>query len=172
MENYMEWKQMGVQKRMKPHVVPHKFTCQPDRKRTVTSSTSNVLLKRAKLELVQDALRNILSTWNNILQTEDAQSVVHQQKQIESEEETNKFASVEVQVNIRLKYRSKLIQCSLSTAIVCKSCSPLNLSTTSIAVSPFKFSNIARNIYTSSESNSSSESPVGSNKKGAGQVFS
>lgn len=46
MENFTEWKMMGVQKRMRPNVVPHKFESQEDRKQTAdrpsTSKMSNV----------------------------------------------------------------------------------------------------------------------------------
>ena len=31
----------GCPKKMKHNIVPHKFACEPDRKRTVKSSTSN-----------------------------------------------------------------------------------------------------------------------------------
>lgn len=43
MENFTEWKMMGVQKRMRPNVVPHKFERQEDRKQaTDTPSTSKM----------------------------------------------------------------------------------------------------------------------------------
>ena len=93
--------------------------------------------KGAKLELVQDALRNISSTSKVDLQAEDAQLVVDQQGQIE-------FESVGVPMNIGPKYRSKLVQYSLSPAMICQSCLPLKLSTTSVAVSLFKLSNIIK----------------------------
>ena len=57
-----------------PKRIKHKFACQPDRKRTVKSSTSNALLKRAKLELVQDVLKNIPRTSKVDLQVEDVKS--------------------------------------------------------------------------------------------------
>ena len=44
--------------------------------------------------------------------------------------------------------------------MVCQSCSPLKLSTTSVPGSLFKLSNIMTKIYTLSESNISSERPV------------
>ena len=56
--------------------------CQPDRKQTVKNCNSNALLKRAKLELLQDPLRNIPNTSKVDLQAEGAQLLMDQQGQI------------------------------------------------------------------------------------------
>lgn len=62
MENFMEWKMMGVQKSMKKDIVPHKFACQKDRKRTLDHPVRDVVLKRTRLEIIQGALHGRPST--------------------------------------------------------------------------------------------------------------
>lgn len=44
MQNYMEWKMMGVRKRLKPDAVPRKFACQTDRMQTLDLSVSTYCL--------------------------------------------------------------------------------------------------------------------------------
>ncbi|KAH1010209.1 hypothetical protein HUJ05_004540 [Dendroctonus ponderosae] len=51
MENFMEWKMMGVQKRMKKDVVPHKFACQKDRNRSSDAPVRAVVLQNSSLAI-------------------------------------------------------------------------------------------------------------------------
>lgn len=86
MENFREWKMMGVQKRMRQNVVPHKFECQKDRKRTIQR------------------------------QTEDLTGSTRTDQSISVAEFSDRGISVAVQVNLKPKYRSKSTQCNVSTA--------------------------------------------------------
>lgn len=146
----MEWKMMGVQKRMKKNVVPHIFACQKDRKRTLELPVRDVVLKRTRKEIIQNVLCAQPSTSKcNLVQQEIKQAD-------ESVEDTSTFISVGIQVNMKPKCRSKLLQCNIPLATVCKSCSPIKpVTSSSIGISPKKLSTLSRTIYTSSESGES-----------------
>ncbi|XP_023028630.2 uncharacterized protein isoform X2 [Leptinotarsa decemlineata] len=56
MENYIKFKLMGAQKKMKPDVIPHIFNCQSDRKRAFCHPPRPAALKIIESRIVDDAV--------------------------------------------------------------------------------------------------------------------
>lgn len=75
MENYMEWKMMGVQKRMKKNVVPHIFVCQEDSPIPERMAVVN----RASQSIIQDVL---------------CEGKIHDDTSMENDKKYNQYASM------------------------------------------------------------------------------
>lgn len=56
MENYIRFKLMGGQIKMKNNVVPHIFDCQPDRKRAFSQPPRSASVKRVRRRILEEAL--------------------------------------------------------------------------------------------------------------------
>ncbi|CAG9763416.1 unnamed protein product [Ceutorhynchus assimilis] len=143
MENYMEWKMMGVQKRMKKNVVPHIFSCQEDRKRTCPQPEQMTAVKRARHSIIQDNLCEASTSRSNLpkdlpTQQEIPPEVSH------IEENLDMQRTVGVQVNLRKNFRSKYIQCNIHPITTCKGSSPIKNLTTNVALSPIKLPSVKR----------------------------
>lgn len=114
MANYMEWKMVGVQKRIKKDVVPHIFDCQEDRKRTFThSECPSAALKRKKLQIITESLQQpSTSAESHCIASEKVIDIDVTPSATDYEE---KYKSIAVQVNLRIRptFRSKAIQCAL-----------------------------------------------------------
>ncbi|CAH0731625.1 unnamed protein product, partial [Brenthis ino] len=115
MDNYMQYRIQGYIKkiRMKEGCLPSRFTCQPDRKRTAPSTDRNVIVKRQRKTLVEEALKDVANKGTSEC-TKDSVSVYLIQNKEEPKEDTqtlmeNPSASQEksIQVHICHKYRSK-----------------------------------------------------------------
>ncbi|CAG9834461.1 unnamed protein product [Diabrotica balteata] len=109
MENYIKFKLMGGQKKMKLNVVPHIFNCQPDRKRAHSHYPRITALKRVKHHLIEDAVASTSSQpsecFGSILQN-DIDTL-----KIDSVIKTNQKSDISTQTHI--KFRSKSVQCKL-----------------------------------------------------------
>lgn len=119
MENYREWTIMKCRKRMKKNIVPHKFECEENRKRTIPQAEIEAVLKKRRQELVAEYLDHQPST-SSAVQDEEQESV--------STVWVRPFKKdIGVQVHIKPYFRSKAIQCVVQTPIVSQSCSPMSI---------------------------------------------
>ncbi|CAG9570888.1 unnamed protein product [Danaus chrysippus] len=136
---------MGGKAKIKIDVVPHKFECQPNRKRQGTSMTliRSAAEKRRRQQIIEEILSEPLEnneTGNSQEPNIDAVSVntvehieidsapvnlTPDQKVCVETQTDIKNRTVAVQVNNRPKYRSVAVQCKILSTGVDKSCSPI-----------------------------------------------
>lgn len=157
MENYMYYTTMGGKAKIKIDVVPHKFECQPNRKR---QGTSMILRPAAEKRRRQQIIQEILSESSDKMEIGNPQEpnfdavsvnavehvevdsaplnvISHQKVSVEPHTQTDfNSRTVAVQVNRRPKYRSVSVQCKLLSIGVDKSCSPIKTGSISTATSP------------------------------------
>ncbi|XP_011870694.1 PREDICTED: uncharacterized protein LOC105563593, partial [Vollenhovia emeryi] len=155
MDNYVRFCLMGGPIKLKSGIVPHIFTCQPDRKRTANYPPRLASEKRRRKAEISDILAIAeKSTLSDIEQTEDrtpnipiasetmVQSVEVENTNLDSLASTcpnadtihRSFHHKGVQVNIRPHVRSKYVSCNFTVPMSNASCSPIKLQTISPSV--------------------------------------
>ncbi|KAG5899929.1 hypothetical protein JTB14_002480 [Gonioctena quinquepunctata] len=67
MDNYIKFKLIGGQKKMKPTVVPHIFDCQPDRKISFTQPPRSAAVKRLKRQIIDEAVASTSTSFEENL---------------------------------------------------------------------------------------------------------
>nr|XP_023028882.1 uncharacterized protein LOC111517058 [Leptinotarsa decemlineata] len=146
LKNFMEWKNMGVRKRLKQDVVPHKFDCQKDRKH---DSENRNVSKQIKIEILKNSLcdrptENLsICDWQLMKEEDGNESLSVEDTLLDRykiSREAHKFVSKGIQVQYKPKFRSKSTQCSIPTTSTCRSSSPIKTSTVNITLSPIKIS--------------------------------
>lgn len=142
MENYIKFKLMGGQKRMKKHVVPHIFDCQPDRKRAFSQPPRLAATKRAKRQILADAITSSsASNMVNVSQLEDLKAPECSTSESTETQGCYVRAAVsikkDISVQVRPKVRSKCLQCNLRSGVTV-ALSPLKISTSNVATTPTK----------------------------------
>lgn len=146
MENYIKFRLMGGQKKMKKHVVPHIFDCQPDRKRAFSQPPRLAATKRAKRQILADAITSssACNMGDMVSQLEDSKA-----PECSASESTSKHTEPQdsvraainikkdISVQVRPKVRSKCLQCNLHCGVTV-GLSPLKISTSNVATTPTK----------------------------------
>ncbi|XP_053618448.1 uncharacterized protein LOC128679937 isoform X2 [Plodia interpunctella] len=144
MLNYTEYHIMGkISKvRLKPGCTPSKFTCQEDRrKRTCSSTERPLMLKKQRMEITAECLKEYTNTMENLEKPEESCSqsphpkdIPHTSsdcqtvKQNEPESLCEPKVDTSVQEFLKHKFRSKASQTKMKT--VSQALSPLKLSPT------------------------------------------
>ncbi|XP_045452400.1 uncharacterized protein LOC123661489 [Melitaea cinxia] len=152
MLNYTEYHIMGKvsQVRMKPGCTPSKFECQEDRrKRTCSSAERPYMLKKQRMEIIANCLKDNTNTIECLKKPEESCSKSLHLKDIphtssdfqtdllnESEPLCEQKVNKSVQVFLTHKFRSKASQTKIKT--VNQALSPWKPSVTSSFTSPFK----------------------------------
>lgn len=125
MENYYEYQLSKVQARMKPDVVPHIFTCQPDKKNSNPRLRSEIRSRKRKIsEILNDSEGCLQNSGDTSSEVEQITSL----GSIESTEQLTPMLDFSCQAN-PVKYRSKAVQVSVQT----------NVAVENIGTSPIKF---------------------------------
>ncbi|KAL1509287.1 hypothetical protein ABEB36_004049 [Hypothenemus hampei] len=135
MDNYIKFKLMGGQKKMKPEVVPHIFNCQPDRKRTFTQAPRPLSEKRARRKIIDDALASTSTTSYDNLENDQPDHDIQLSESCNKEKQF--FNTNNVATQTCFKFRSKNIQCCIHSGITV-GLSPMKTITTEVACSPIK----------------------------------
>lgn len=137
MENYYEYTLSKVRARMKPDIVPHIFTCQPDKTVGIPRLSSEKRLRKRKISEILHESDIFMPKQPQSINTEDTQAqpnTSNAQAQLDSTSYDSNFVTVKrtsdfaCQVKL-IKYRSKSIQVSLQE----------NVKVEHIATSPIKF---------------------------------
>ncbi|CAG4934715.1 unnamed protein product [Colias eurytheme] len=156
MENYIYYTTMGGKAKIKIDVVPHKFDCQPHRKRQSTTMICRpAAVKRRRQQIIEEILSEstsnieignpqesntdavLVDTVENIAVDSVSSKISDQKISVETQTCFNN-RNVAVQVNNRSKYRSVSGQCKILSIGVDKSCSPIKTGSTNTATSPIK----------------------------------
>lgn len=134
MENWVKFNLLGqhIKKVMKKNVVPHRFACQEDRKRTASSSEPRqAFLKRQRINTLKELEDELPSTSIQC----DHEEPLTGEEDLECSTSGSTSQDVAVQVNMKVHYRSKYSQIAPST--------------TNTASSPFKVQKIDVSTTTS-----------------------
>lgn len=175
---------MGGKAKIKIDVVPHKFDCQPNRKRQGTTTVLRpAAMKRRRQQVIQEILsessKNLeignfqeptidavsANTVENIEADFTPLNVTPDQKvTVETQTDINN-RTVAVQVNSRPKYRSVFVQCKILSIGIDESCSPIktgNISTATSSIKPLH-QKLLPNLLEDTQKSSSSSSFTHSN---------
>ncbi|KAL5235981.1 hypothetical protein ACI65C_003400 [Semiaphis heraclei] len=159
LENYVQFKLMGLRRLvLKKGVIPHKFDCQLDRKKSSTVLNRPLFLKKKRKLDVENAVNqyslNKSGTISEEICIDDQNNTIDSEKK-DCEMHTIKTNDVGVQVNLKnlRSTRSKKIQCRLSensTKFKTIACSPIKVNLLESCTT--KCLNIKENYCSSSDS--------------------
>ena len=131
---------MGCRMIMRPDVVPHKFACQPDRKRSMPETQPRPAAeKRNRLRLVSEALAwasSEISPMNlEHADTIEFASIASEETKIDpvsvvKQEQTHyqQNRHIGIQAGMKTHFRSKNVQCNIKPQVSTLACSPIKFS--------------------------------------------
>ncbi|VEN38659.1 unnamed protein product [Callosobruchus maculatus] len=155
MANYIYYTTMGGRAKIKLDVVPHKFDCQPNRKRQGTTTIPRPAAQKTQRQIIQEIsdessenvefgeseVQNNDTVSGNTEENIDdsAPSNITSEQKVSVETQTNiDNRTVAVQVNSHPKLHSVSVQCKIVSIGVDKSCSPIQIGSSSTATSSIK----------------------------------
>lgn len=180
MENWVKYNLLdrSVKKIMKKNVIPHKFTCQRDRKwAATTSAPRQAFLKRQHLDMVKQAEDNTsicdIEQEKTVL-CESVDKIVDQHDDsVTCSNSGSTSRDIAVQANIKPQYRSKYTQAApINTS---KATTPFKVKTVDVSTSPLSYVKTLKRSFPETDdievAHASSSSSIDSMKDFESQSF-